>query len=262
MRRFAFPIFACVSLLLSLATVALWAASYQWPGTVTIYNSGATKVPLPAPASAKTSAVFLDSRAGHVILLMQWSTLLRQSDDPQHTYVDAGNEAWSVTVGAFKQWEELAEGGRTFSMVSALDVPDVLNRTPSRTLRILLWQCGIAYEADDPGPLRLMLRKYGGYPSLEVVRAIDVAADGTFPVRLSGYPQQHAAYRQLMLPYWLLVTLWLVLPLLWLRTNRRSVRWARKGRCPGCGYDLCATPDRCPECGRASRGMTGSTSCP
>jgi hypothetical protein len=37
--------------------------------------------------------------------------------------------------------------------------------------------------------------------------------------------------------------------LLW-QANRRSVRRARRGQCPGCGYDLAGSPRRCPECGR------------
>jgi hypothetical protein len=33
------------------------------------------------------------------------------------------------------------------------------------------------------------------------------------------------------------------------RTNRRK-RWLNSGRCGACGYDLRASPERCPECGR------------
>jgi hypothetical protein len=32
--------------------------------------------------------------------------------------------------------------------------------------------------------------------------------------------------------------------------DRRSVRWAREGRCVSCGYDLSGVAGKCPECGR------------
>jgi hypothetical protein len=40
-----------------------------------------------------------------------------------------------------------------------------------------------------------------------------------------------------------------VLPLIVASTYVRAARRARLGRCPTCGYDLRATPARCPECG-------------
>jgi hypothetical protein len=58
---------------------------------------------------------------------------------------------------------------------------------------------------------------------------------------------------RLLVPHWLLVGLFAVLP------ASRGTRWFRKrfraakGLCPVCGYNLHATPDRCPECGTATR---------
>jgi hypothetical protein len=49
-------------------------------------------------------------------------------------------------------------------------------------------------------------------------------------------------------PYWWPLMLTTPLPALWIarRIRRRSIN---VGLCPTCGYDLRATPDRCPECG-------------
>jgi hypothetical protein len=56
--------------------------------------------------------------------------------------------------------------------------------------------------------------------------------------------------------YWLEVDLYHVLPLLaaflltmaYLRHRRKNAA-STAGHCVSCGYDLCATPTRCPECG-------------
>lgn len=53
------------------------------------------------------------------------------------------------------------------------------------------------------------------------------------------------------MPLWGLVVLAGILPSLCLAPSIR--RWRRnvEGKCPNCGYDLRASPDRCPECGAA-----------
>ena len=51
------------------------------------------------------------------------------------------------------------------------------------------------------------------------------------------------------IPYWLLATAAGVLPALWVWRRSRDGRLRLLGLCPACGYDLRATPGRCPECG-------------
>jgi hypothetical protein len=52
-----------------------------------------------------------------------------------------------------------------------------------------------------------------------------------------------------MFPYWLVTVLTLAAPATALGKRFASRRKHRAGLCPICGYDLRATPERCPECG-------------
>jgi hypothetical protein len=53
--------------------------------------------------------------------------------------------------------------------------------------------------------------------------------------------------KNVFVPHWAVLMLASVLPIAWLVRRRFSP--APPGHCITCGYDLRATPDRCPECG-------------
>lgn len=54
--------------------------------------------------------------------------------------------------------------------------------------------------------------------------------------------------RQIIISDWFLILLTSILPIIWLRQYRRRQRFG-PGQCSVCGYDLRATPNKCPECG-------------
>jgi hypothetical protein len=64
-----------------------------------------------------------------------------------------------------------------------------------------------------------------------------------------GYDQ-----RSLILPHWLVATLFLLpgVPfILVCRTYLRARRRLKRRQCPGCGYDVRFSAERCPECGNS-----------
>jgi hypothetical protein len=71
---------------------------------------------------------------------------------------------------------------------------------------------------------------------------------------LAGQLLDGSAYWEWTFPAWLALLATALLPGLWLLGWRRRRQLRREGRCPGCGYDLRASRDRCPECGLAIPG--------
>ena len=74
---------------------------------------------------------------------------------------------------------------------------------------------------------------------------------GKAEVGYEGIGSERVPARCIFIPYWVLATLFAVAPIHFAIDLLRRRQRLRAGFCVVCGYDLRATPERCPECGAA-----------
>ena len=72
----------------------------------------------------------------------------------------------------------------------------------------------------------------------------------------------HRRHNLVGVPHPMLLLLLAFQPLMWLRSRRSRRRRLGSNHCLKCGYDLRATPDRCPECGSPVTAVDRQTGTP
>jgi hypothetical protein len=108
-------------------------------------------------------------------------------------------------------------------------------------------------------PRSLRLNDRGGVAApwftLDALKITNLPLEWEFPGFKIGFAAgpYDRIYRvvQIVLPHWLLAAVFALPPGRWCARRFRRKVLARENLCSTCGYDLRATPDRCPECGTA-----------
>jgi hypothetical protein len=99
----------------------------------------------------------------------------------------------------------------------------------------------LAWERSEPVPLAAL------YPPGSLLQRAGFRL--TRSRTLYGSTAEAHDGRTLAFPFWAIAAACAALPAALVLRRRTARRRARLGLCPACGYDLRATPDRCPECG-------------
>ena len=137
--------------------------------------------------------------------------------------------------GQHHRWYRVVASGRGRIALSwDAEVAAVADITPEEAARPTgRWQWG-GWHRESP---RYPSPGFGGTPNLR----------WGFHFRWNRRPG--TVRREVILPYWALALPALAFPACRLLIRSRRSERRRRGVCLTCGYDLRATPDRCPECG-------------
>jgi hypothetical protein len=223
MRRRLFTFLSALSLLLCVGTCVMWVRSGRHAEVVTFAGSDRWR------AVSVGGGVMLDRfrvtrRSG------PWNKPYASTAEPLVRYSEVLIEygAWKCNPpqGEYGTWE----------------------RDPAQGLQPR-WE-----RQDRPATFaRSLIRPRVARPALPAVERVSFLAVTAWYNDSHTMEELWFTGRRVWVPYWLAAATTAVLPLLWARIATARLRRARRSRrnhCPSCGYDLRATPGRCPECGK------------
>ena len=97
----------------------------------------------------------------------------------------------------------------------------------------------------------------GGSAAESIESTGGLAANRWLPARAFAPGPTFHGLRLVVVPCWVPALVTAVLPVAWLAGRVRRRRRRMLSLCPTCGYDLRATPERCPECGTVASAGKG-----
>ena len=226
MRRRLFTLCSALSLLLCAAVAVAWPVSYRY--RFAVQRNGLVTVPVRDAADA--SGETYTKAVSYLEVGVQDGRLVVAFDSA----LFAGSPGWEWgRPGVYDP--SRSEYGQSSTWQYGESGAWVDEDAP----RGWSWRLGVLVEwDDDPGK---PWDDWDGY-----------ARDGLDPRQ--DTEARGAWQRRLMIPCSYLTVLLALAPAAWLaswRKRRRTRRRLQAGSCVRCGYDLRATPGRCPECGTA-----------
>jgi hypothetical protein len=276
--RFVPTAVAALSLLLALATVAVWVRSRRTPGPLagvrvlsTWYEVRAAdgRLTLTAPPVAPADEIADALKRLRPIRNddIQWNPMRDDMSGPVVVALSPQPKGYADQVST---WLWLSKGIGTpaarAALLRLLAEPD--NFVAAHVALRSLGNPGPftgSWDSLPPGPviwndgLGLRLRADGSPDQIAAWQGLFRARGPSYPMAWSADPNQRAALQafwgkrlnqpRLSYPFWAIVASLLVPPALWCGALWRRLHRHHAGHCTRCGYDLRATPDRCPECG-------------
>ncbi|MDB5330125.1 MAG: hypothetical protein JWP03_1276 [Phycisphaerales bacterium] len=253
-RRF-FTVLSVLSLLLCVATSVLWVRSY-YRNDATVFSTERARITIQSSAGrlrvlAPPSSVASEKQAWELVNHLHNRDI--RWDRAEEYFVSDGHKFVSVTLRVPNETPaanllKLGDAARR-PLLHALDDPTKFAAahillTPQRGTRT----CDRIMNAEGTQVAFNGLTAALHHPNYDYGLApVDFDPAQLRRIRDQWHAKLDTAV--ISLPYSWFVPASTVLPLSWLAGQVRCASRRRRGLCSFCGYDVRATPDRCPECG-------------